>query len=86
MQRRLRSKYLSLEMETCLLELGVELELSLGELTQVWMLGVGSDRSLGRPKEWNGEPSAKRWEDDLNEFVKEEQTEATQSNDLKMYE
>ena len=26
-------------------------ELSLGELTQVWTLGVGSDRSLGRPKE-----------------------------------
>ena len=35
----------------------VVLELSLGELTQVWTLGVGSDRSLGRPKEWNGEPS-----------------------------
>ena len=32
-------------------------ELSLGELTQVWTLGLGSDRSLGRPKEWNGEPS-----------------------------
>ena len=32
-------------------------ELSPGELTQVWTLGVGSDRSLGRPKEWNGEPS-----------------------------
>ena len=32
-------------------------ELSLIELTQVWTLGVGSDRSLGRPKEWNGEPS-----------------------------
>ena len=32
-------------------------ELSLVELTQVWTLGVGSDRSLGRPKEWNGEPS-----------------------------
>ena len=32
-------------------------ELSLAELTQVWTLGVGSDRSLGRPKEWNGEPS-----------------------------
>ena len=32
-------------------------ELSLGELTQVWTLGVGSDRSLGRPKEWNGELS-----------------------------
>ena len=31
-------------------------ELSLAELTQVWTLGVGSDRSLGRPK-WNGEPS-----------------------------
>ena len=29
----------------------VEPELSLGELTQVWTLGVGSDRSLGRPKE-----------------------------------
>ena len=32
-------------------------ELSLAELTQVWTLGVGSDRSLRRPKEWNGEPS-----------------------------
>ena len=32
-------------------------ELSLVELTQVWTLGVGSDRSLGRPKKWNGEPS-----------------------------
>ena len=32
-------------------------ELSLAELTQVWTLGVGSDRSLGRPKEWNGELS-----------------------------
>ena len=30
-------------------------ELSLAELTQVWTLGEGSDRS--RPKEWNGEPS-----------------------------
>ena len=33
-------------------------ELSLAEFTQVWTLGVGSDRSLGRPKEWNGEPSS----------------------------
>ena len=33
-------------------------ELSLAELTQVWSVGVGSDRSLGRPKEWNGEPSS----------------------------
>ena len=32
-------------------------ELSLPELTQVWTLGVSSDRSLGRPKEWSGEPS-----------------------------
>ena len=32
-------------------------ELSLAELTQVWTLGVGTDRSLGRPEEWNGEPS-----------------------------
>ena len=32
-------------------------ELSPAELTQLWTLGVGSDRSLGRPKEWNGEPS-----------------------------
>ena len=30
-------------------------ELSLGQMTQVWTLGVGSDRRLGRPKEWNGE-------------------------------
>ena len=34
-----------------------ELELTLGELTHVWTLGVGSDSSLGRPKEWNGESS-----------------------------
>ena len=27
--------------------------------------------------------AAKRWEDDLNDFVKDEETEATQSNDLK---
>ena len=33
-------------------------ELSLAELTQVWTLGVGSDRSLGRTKEWNGAPSS----------------------------
>ena len=33
-------------------------ELSLAQLTQVWTLGVGSDRSLGRPKEWNGEPNS----------------------------
>ena len=33
-------------------------ELSLAELTQVWTLGVGSDRSLGRPKEWNGKPNS----------------------------
>ena len=32
-------------------------ELFLAELTQVWTLGVGSDRSLGRRQEWNGEPS-----------------------------
>ena len=36
-------------------------ELSLVELTQVWTLGVGSDRSLGRPKEWKGEPSGSRF-------------------------
>ena len=33
-----------------------------------------TQRRAGRP--------AKRWEDDLNEFVKDEETEATQSNDL----
>ena len=32
-------------------------ELFVGELTQVWPVGVGSDRSLGRPMEWTGEPS-----------------------------
>ena len=35
----------------------MEPELTLGELTQVWTLGVGFDRSLGRPKERNGESS-----------------------------
>ena len=28
----------------------IEPELTLGELTQVWTLGVGSDTSLGRPE------------------------------------
>ena len=32
-----------------------EQELSLADLTNTWTLGVGSHRSLGRPKEWNGE-------------------------------
>ena len=35
----------------------IEPKLTLGELKQVWTLGVGSDRSLGRPKEWNCESS-----------------------------
>ena len=35
----------------------IEPELTLGELTHAWTLGVGSDRSLGRPKEWKGESS-----------------------------
>ena len=35
----------------------IEPEVTLGELTQVWTLECGSDRSLGRPKEWNGESS-----------------------------
>ena len=53
------------------------------------------ERWIRRVAEWN--PSllistrikrkarrpAKRWEDDLNEFVKDEDTEGTQSNDLK---
>ena len=34
----------------------IEPELTLRELTKVWTLGVGSDRSLERPKEWNGDP------------------------------
>ena len=38
-------------------------------------MSTRSQRKAGRP--------AKRWEDDLNEFVKKEETEATQSNDLK---
>ena len=35
----------------------IEPELSIGELTYVWTPGVGSERSPGRPKEWNGESS-----------------------------
>ena len=35
----------------------IEPELTLGKLTQVRTLGVGSHRSLGRPKKWNGESS-----------------------------
>ena len=35
----------------------IEPEPTVGELTHVWTLGVGPDRSLGRPKEWNGESS-----------------------------
>ena len=38
----------------------IEPELTLGESTHVWTLGVGSDRSLGRPKEWNGDSSGFR--------------------------
>ena len=34
-----------------------------------------SQRKAGRP--------AKRWEGDLNDFVKDEETQTTQSNDLK---
>ena len=33
----------------------IEPELTLAALTHAWTLGVGSDRTLGRPKEWNGE-------------------------------
>ena len=44
--------------ETDAAEAALVPELALAELTQVWTLGVGSDRSLGRPKEWNGEPSS----------------------------
>ena len=44
-----------------------------------WNLGLNistrSQRRVGR--------SGKRWEDDLNEFVKYEETQTTQSNDLK---
>ena len=28
-------------------------ELSLADVPHIWTLGVGTDRSLGRPKEWN---------------------------------
>ena len=35
----------------------IEPELTLGELTRVWTLRVGSDRSLGRPKVWDSESS-----------------------------
>ena len=53
MRRRLHSKH-PIPVEENVLAVS---ELSLGELTLVWTLGVGSDRSLGRPEEWNGEPS-----------------------------
>ena len=39
------------------------------------IMSTRTERKAGRP--------AKRWEDDLNEFVTEEDTEATQSNDRK---
>ena len=32
-----------------------EQELSLADLTYIWTPGHASDRSMGRPKEWNGE-------------------------------
>ena len=48
---RLRSKCLFPARAKCPPQPG----LSLRELTRVWTLGVGSDRSLGRPKDWNGE-------------------------------
>ena len=31
--------------------------LALADVTRTWTLGVGPDRSLVRPKEWNGESS-----------------------------
>ena len=52
-QLRLHSKYLFRSRYMCLWYLSSLWEI----LTQVWTLGVGSDRSLARPKEWNGEPS-----------------------------
>ena len=39
------------------------------------IMSTRSQRKAGR--------SAKRWEDDLNEFVKDEENQTTQSNDLK---
>ena len=39
------------------LSVPVEVNVPLVELTHVWTRRVRSDRSLGRPKEWNGEPS-----------------------------
>ena len=53
------------------------------------------DRWTRKAAEWNpglimstrsqrkAEKPAKRWEDDQNEFVKDEETQTTQSNDLK---
>ena len=43
--------------------------------TKRLIISTKTQRRAGRP--------AKRWEDDLNEFVKDEETEATQSDDLK---
>ena len=40
-----------------LVGVATEPELTTGELTHVWTLGVGPDRGLGRPKKWNGESS-----------------------------
>ena len=36
---------------------------------------IKSNRAVGRPK--------KRWEDEINEFLKSEETEATRGNDVK---
>ena len=38
----------------------IDAQLTLGELTHVWILGDGSGTSMGRPKEWNGESSGYR--------------------------
>ena len=43
--------------------------------------GIQDSTNRRRPKGEQG--AAKRWKGDLNDFVKDEATEATQSNDLK---
>ena len=33
-----------------------EIDMTDAEFSRIWTLGIGGDRSLGKPKEWNGDP------------------------------
>ena len=39
------------------------------ELDRLWMLGLSSDRSLGRPKEWNGKEEPTSFDNFAHKFA-----------------